>query len=249
MQPVAAVAHAQVGAELTQPGRVQGLAAGQANRLLVQALAQREHTPAVLGVALVEALVAQPHAGIGGPVDVIDARLQRRDAAGEEHLGQALGRRREVAQRAEAAEALAEDARALAAELAADALGVGDDRVGAEVGQVVGLLGRGALQLRADRARAPGAALIEQKHAEVGQGPLEPRRRRVRPRGPRGLRARAALEEEEQRALLPLWSRQLAGEDAQPLAARVGVIERQRVLALGHDQAGNLAADAHRRRG
>jgi hypothetical protein len=77
---------------------------------------------------------------VGGAVDVVDPRPERRQAARDERLAQALGGEREVRGHAQAAEALAEHAPTVHAQRVAQRLGVADDRVGAEVRQPIDLL-------------------------------------------------------------------------------------------------------------
>ncbi len=88
---------------------------------------------AVLRKARVVAPVALGHALPRGAVDVVDRPGDRRRAAGDQRLAQRVGRDREIRERAEAAEALPEDAPALDPERLAQQLGVAHDRVGPEV--------------------------------------------------------------------------------------------------------------------
>ena len=79
--------------------------------------------------------------------------VQARQPAGDQRFADAVRRERQVRDRAEPAEALAQHApRLVPAQFAPDQLGVEHDAVGAEVGQVVGL------GLRA-RGREPGQGL------------------------------------------------------------------------------------------
>jgi hypothetical protein len=201
---------------------------------------------AVVRVALVIAPVALQNPLVGRAIDVVDVPSDRRQPAGDERLAQPLGRDREVGHDAEAAEALAEDAPALHAELGADGLGVADDRVGAEVLQVVGLLGGGEAGQRADRRGATGAALVEHQDAEVLQRALEPARRARVPRRPGRLGAGAALEEDEERPLRAAGVGDLAREDGDRLAARPVVVERERELVLRqHEPVGGVRDARH----
>ena len=158
-----------------------------------------------------------------------------------------FGRDRQVGHRGEAAEALAEHAPPLDAQLLADVLGVADDRVGAEVRQV-GRLGlrRVARDFRADRCRPPGSALVEQQHPVVLDGPFHPARRRTR--GPRRLEARTTLEEEEVRAVGPIRSCDFAGEDGDLRSVRLRVIEWDGMLPLGEDRPRHAVGRGARRR-
>ena len=125
---------------------------GRRTSSALEAVAQRAHPLAVVRVALVVAPAALERARVGRAVDVVDARPDRRQAAGDEGLAQPLGRDRQVGHDAQPAEALAEHAPALDAQLPADVLGVAHDRVGAEVREVLGLLGARQPGQRADRA-------------------------------------------------------------------------------------------------
>jgi hypothetical protein len=109
-------------------------------------------------------------------VDVVCRPAYRRYAARDQRLAQSLGRERQIGHRAEAAEALAEDAPPVDAKLASDPLGVAHDGVGTEMLQVVRLLSRAHAGQDADRAGAARTALVEQQHAEVAQRAIEPRR-------------------------------------------------------------------------
>ena len=103
-------------------------------------------------------------------------------------------------------------------ELAADPLGVADDRVGAEVLQVLGLLLRRHARQRADRRRAAGAALVEHEDAELAAAPGRARTgRRVARRAGR-LEARPALEEHEERPVAAVGVGHLAREHGDTLA-------------------------------
>ena len=128
----------------------------------------------VVGVALEVVAVPLDHPGVRRRVDVVDRAADRRQPAGDERLPQALRRDRQVGHGAEAAEALAEDAPALDPELLPDELRIADDRVGAEVGQVLGLCLRRVTRNVADRRRSAGAALVEQQQPVVLQRPLDP---------------------------------------------------------------------------
>ncbi|CPU64673.1 Uncharacterised protein [Mycobacteroides abscessus] len=131
-------------------------------------------------------------------------------------------------------------------------LGVGDDRVRPEAGEVLGL-GRSRAargERRPAHRRGPaGAALVEQHHPVRRESGADPA---VRPRGPGPLAARAALEEHEQRQVVVTPDRvdELAHEQRE--AARVRVVvphERHLELAVDDVDAGQgvrgLAGDAH----
>src|SRR5262245_50123819 len=170
-------------------------------------------------------------------VDLVRWLADRRQPAGQERLAQPIGGDGQVRHGAEAAEALAEDAPAVDAELLPDQLGVPDDAVSAEVGHVRGLrVGRVARDV-ADGRRAAGPALVDQQHAVVGDRPLLParggRRRSCR------LAAGTALLEDQVRPVPAIWRGDLAAEDRDPLAIGASVVERDDVLALDEDRAGD----------
>jgi hypothetical protein len=121
---------------------------------------------------------------------------------------------------------LAEHAPALDPELAPDRLGVADDRVGAEVRQVLGLLLRRHPGELADRGRPARAALVEQQHPELLQGAFEPGRGH-RSQRPRRLVPGAALEEDEPWQVVPLAVDRddLAREHGQLACARIAVVD------------------------
>src|SRR3954453_6133990 len=106
----------------------------------------------------------------------------------DERLAPALGRRREVRGDAQPAEALPEHAPRPEVHLAPDPLGVADDRVGAVVDEALRALGP------RDRARAPGAALVEHQDPVVLQRAVQPAERARVARRARALVAGAALE-------------------------------------------------------
>ncbi len=160
---------------------------------------------------------------------------------------QAFGRLREVVDDAEAAEALAEHAPLLDPELHADRLCVADDRVGPEVGQVLGLVLRGHVRKRADRSRAAGAALVEEQKPVVLERALPPGFVDQLQES-RRLEARPALKVDEPRPVVVLVGRSddLAGEDGDRRPARLRVVERQFELVLGEDEVRRaVAGDSH----
>ncbi len=174
--------------------------------------------------------------------------LERREPAGQERSSEALGRVREVVDDAEAAEALSENAPRRGSELVADQFGVADDRVGAEVRQVLGLFLRAHPVQVSDRRRAARATLVEEQHAVLLERPGKPglvdelkRARRLAPR--------AALEEDEPRQLVVLvvGRDDFAGEDGQLPAFRARVVERDVELVLAENEVGRtVGGDAHR---
>lgn len=118
----------------------QAVAAGQPHLSLCQPLPQVPQARPVVGIALVIAPVALQHAPVGGAVDIVDRSTQRRQAAGDEGLPQAVGGQREIGGHAEPAEALAENAPPLHPQLASDQLSVPHYRVCPEVGEMLSLL-------------------------------------------------------------------------------------------------------------
>ena len=245
VQALRAGAHPQVDPELAHARARQPIAAGQPHVAGVDPQAQLAHPLAVGRIALVVAAIALEHALVGGPVDVIDRAAERGQATGQERLAQTLRGDREVRGDAEPAKALAEHAPAIDAELRPDPLGVAHDGVGAEVRQVVRLLLRRAPGQLPDRGGAAGAALVEHEHAELLQGAVEPRRRGRPPRRPRRLRARPALEVDEERPVAPVGVGHLARKHGDPLAARRGMVEGHRELVLGQHEAGGADVDGH----
>ncbi|CAM5701468.1 hypothetical protein SVIOM342S_02716 [Streptomyces violaceorubidus] len=160
---------------------------------------------------------------------------------------QSLGGQRQVGDGAEAAEALAEDGPGCAAgDLGADGLAVADDGVGAEVGEVVGLLGGAAAQrerLAVGRGGGTGAALVQEQDPVLLQGAAEPggtADETVRPE------AGSALEVDQPgQVLVGLVARDgLAGVQLDRLPGGVGVVEGHGETAVGEDDAWLAVADA-----
>src|SRR5690606_12968124 len=124
-------------------------------------------------VAREELTVLLLDARIGCAVDVVGMAREGRDAARDERGMQCVRGCGQVAQDAEPAEALAQDAPALVAyELAPDEFSVRHDGVRAEQSQVRGLLGRTPALgegLVTHRARQTRAALVEEQHPMVLQ--------------------------------------------------------------------------------
>jgi hypothetical protein len=117
-------------------------------------------------------------------------------------------------------------------------LGVRDDRVRPEAGEVRRLLGGPAESGEGPpvrRRRTAGAALVEQHDAVVVQRtPHEP----ALGRGPYGLPAGAALQEQQPRQVgIGLGRRHdLAGEDLDPRPVRTVMVERDLDHVVGVDQ-------------
>src|SRR4051794_16682367 len=269
VEELGADAHAEAVPELAQTAGGEPIAGGQLDRLGLEAVDECADALPVLRVALV---VAGGAGGHGGPRDAREAgprpaerggaprgegpapglragrggRRHPQAAAGDERLAQAFGRDREVRRHAQAAEALAEDAPPLDTERAAQQLGVADDGVGAEVREVLGLLGGRAARERrwADGRRAPGAALVEHEDAELAERAVEPAGAARVARRPRRLRAGPALEEDEEGPVAAVGVGHLAREDGDLRAVGGGVVERYLELVLDEDE----PAGADRRR-
>ena len=191
-------------------------------------------------------MVALEHPLVGVRVDVVDARPERRQPSGDERLSQPLWSERQVRRDAHSTEALAEHGPAVDAELAADPLGVADDRVGSEVRQVVGLLLRGEAGKRPYRRRAAGAALVEHEHAKLGQRPVQPPGRARLARRSRSLESRSALQVDEKRPVPAVGIGELAREHRDPLSGLVSVVERDLERMLDRHQAGQPHLVGHR---
>ena len=243
MERLRAVAHPQAVAERAQASAGEPITRGEAHVLGFEPLPDLTHALAILGKGLVVASAALAHPRVGGAVDVVDRSTDRRQAARDERLAEAFGRDRQVRQDAEAAEALAEDAPPVDVERGAEELGVADDRVGAEVREVVGLLRRSHPVERADRGRAACPALVEQEHAELG----ERTRQEARDTGcrARSFMARAALEEHEERPVEPVGCRHLTRKHRDPLAVGTCMVERHRELVLGGNEPRNPVGRRH----
>ena len=239
MDLLGARAHAEQLPELAKASRRQAVAVGEPDLAGLQARAQLPHAGAIARVALVVAAVAIEGAAVGRGIDLVDGPRDRRESAGEEGLAQAVGRDREVAHHAETAEALAEHAPAVDAQLLADQLGVADDRVGAEIREVIRLPGGVQVGEAPDRGRAPRSTLVEQQHPELGQRPSEPSRRRGVSRRAGRLEAGPTLKEHEIGPLETVGVGDLARKHADPLAVGTRVVERHRELPLGDHEPGD----------
>ena len=173
--------------------------------------------------------------------------VERWEAACDERLGEALRRLGQVVDDAETAEALAEDAPLLDPKLVADRLRVANDRVGPEVGQIVGLLLSRQVRKRADRSRSAGAALVEQEQPVVLERVLPPGVFDQLEQAGR-FTAGTALEEDEPGQLVALMpgSDDLAGEHRDLPAVESGVVERELELVLGEDEVRRaVSRDSH----
>ena len=137
-----AVTHTQHLAQLAEAPRGQAVAAWKAHVFRLQLVVQLANTVAVVRVAVVVLAVAVQHDLVCPRVYLIGRSPYGRQTAGDERLAQSFWRDRQIAGRAEAPEALAEDAPSVDLQLAADPLRVADDRVGSEMREVLGLLPR-----------------------------------------------------------------------------------------------------------
>ena len=232
-----AVAHPEHRPELAHAAGREAVAVGQPEVELVQV----QHPLAVLRVALEVALVALERAPVGRRVDVVDVAPHGRQAAGDERLGQSLGRQRQVRRRAEAAEALPEHAPALDAERAADRARrrARSSRRGSGAGSRPARRASSPVS-SADRRRATGAALVEHQHAVVLERASEPSRAAGGARRARRLVAGAALEEHQVRAVGAVHRGHLACEHRDGGAVGLVVVERDGELVLGEAHAREL---------
>ena len=167
-----AVAHAQLVAVRAQAARGQRVAVGKPDVVAVEVHHQRPHALTVLRETLVVAAVALDRPLEGRAVDVVDRHADPRHAAGHERLAQPVGREGEIREHAQPAEALPEHAPRRRVQRRAQQLGVAHDRVGAEVRQVLGTLGR-----RARASSAPSrAGRAAARGSPAARGPATPGR-------------------------------------------------------------------------
>lgn len=181
------------------------------------------------------------HPGIGGGVDLIGMAPDRRQPAGDVDLAQPFRVPRQVVQRAEAAERLAQQAPAPRPEVLPERLGVGHDRVGAEVTEVL-RVGRWVGRRAAVRRGEPSATLVEQHHPVVLQRSLQPGRVRRRHTRSWRLLTRATLQVDEERAVRAAVRRDDTCEDLDGPAIRIGVVERDVDDVVGQVQPVELPA-------
>jgi hypothetical protein len=172
VQPVAALTAAEEDAERLEGLGGQPVAVGQDDVVGEEVVGDAAGALDVLRVAGVVRGDLALDARVGGPVDVVGVRVEGGQPAGDDGGGQPLGGGGQIVDRAEAAEALAEDGPGGAAgDLPADQLAVADDRVGAEVREVVGLFGGAAAQ----RERLPvGGRGVARCRAGPAAGPGTP---------------------------------------------------------------------------
>ncbi|BAS17949.1 hypothetical protein AHiyo8_62520 [Arthrobacter sp. Hiyo8] len=110
-------------------------------------------------------------------VDAFGRTFQRRQTSRDEHFAQTFRREGQVGQRAETAEALAQDGPGFRTEGLADEFGVGHDRIRPEMREVVCLCGGIAPERQGISVRRRGqarAALIQHQDAETPRGSLHP---------------------------------------------------------------------------
>ena len=136
MQELEAGAVAEPHPELAEAARRESVAGREAHVLVLQSAEDLADPRSVVRIALEVAPVRHDQPLVRRAVDVVDRPADRRQAAGDEGLAEALGRDRQVRHRGEATEALAEHAPAVHAELLTDVLGVAHDRIRPEVRQV-----------------------------------------------------------------------------------------------------------------
>ena len=209
----------------------------QQQLVIVDLALQVAQPRAVARVALEISAVALERPPVGVRVVLVDGIAKWREAAGEKRLSQAVRGQRQIRGHAEPAEALPEHAPALHAELPPDPLGVADDRISSEMREVVRLLLRAHPGEGSDRRRAARSALIEHQHAELPQGPVEPRPDRWGCACGRGASDPGpALEVDEKRPIPTLGVGDLAGEHRDPRTASIVVIEWDLERVLDRDQ-------------
>src|SRR4051794_26457222 len=180
-------------AELTRASGSETVAILQSDVLVLEPPKDVVRSCPVLRIALEILAVLLRGPLIRRPVHVVDRAAYRGQAASDHRLAQGMRRDRQVRHRAEAAKALAQDAPALDSQLLSNQLGVAHDRIGAEIGEIVGLLlGCRLRQVRVDRSRSASPALIHHQQPEILQNALVPASRRTA-RPPR-LHTRATLE-------------------------------------------------------
>jgi hypothetical protein len=241
VQPVAALAAAEEDAEGLEGLDGEAVAVRQGHLVVEEMVGDTAGALGVLRVAGVVRGDLALDARVGGAVDVVGVGVEGREATGDHRGAEAFGGGGEVVHRAEAAEALAEDGPGGAAgEPGADRLAVADDRVGAEVREVAGLLGRAAAQregLAVGGCGVAGAALVQEQDTELLEGTAQPG-------GPadEAVRAEAgsALEVDQPRQVLLrlLPGDHLTGVELDRLPRGVVVVERHGEAAVGEDDAG-----------
>ena len=145
--------------------------------MVVQVVGQPVGQGLGMGEAGEEGAVLVRHPLVGGAVDLIRTAPDGCHPAGEVDLVQAPREQREVGEAAKATETLAEQAPgAPRAQHLANVLGVAHYAVGAKMAEVVRLLiwGHPRQGVSTDGGGVAGAALIEQQHPKLLQGPLDP---------------------------------------------------------------------------
>ena len=251
VEGVHAAARPQGGAQRPQPLRPDDVARGGGQRPGRRQLDQGREARAVAGVAGVELLAARPHGLEGQGVDLVDRVADGGQAAGEQDSLQALGVRRQVAGGAEAAEGLPQHAPALDPQPPAQVLAVLDDLVGPHVAEQPGRAGGVSPGVRpVDGRGGAGAALVDEDEPVLLQDRADPAQSRVG-RGPGGLAAGPALEEEQRRPggrvdgrRAALGQGDLAGVDVQgpgavgPAVAVAGAVEGDGQVVVAGEETG-----------
>src|SRR5450759_4770889 len=184
-------------------------------------------------IPLVVVTVSIQHAAVGRRVHLVRVAADGRETARYQGFAQSLRRDREICGDAEAAEALAEDAPSVDAELAPYPFGVPHDRVGSEVFEVIHLLSWSKSGQRSDRCRTSGATLVQHQNAEVSQSAVEPARVGWIARRAGRFIAGTTLEEDEERAIPSFGIAHLTCEDGDARAVKIRVIEGNGELVLG----------------
>jgi len=218
----------------------QTLAVGQAYLMAVQVVGQPVGDGLGVGEAGEEGAVLVGHPLVGGAVDLVGTAADGGHPAGEVDLVQTVREQGEVGEAAKAAEALAEQAPgAPRAQHFANVLGVAHYAVGAKLAEVLRLLWGSELgqRLGADGAGVAGAALIEQQHPKLLQGPLDPAAVGGRPRG---TKAGPTLQEQQpgQIVVQPVLATEGAAEQGE------GLLVIRSLVVEGHGEEAGLAMDA-----
>ncbi len=211
---------------------------------------QAAEAVAVAGEAGPVPLGAGDHALPRRGVDLVHVRADGGETAREQGLLDAARGGGEVAQGGEPAEGLPQQRPARKVQRLAQQLGVRDDRVGAEEGEIAGLLGGARLAqgagardralgqrgVGADGGGAAGAALVEHEHAVLAQGARQPGRGGG-VQWSRSLGAGPALEVDEDGEVLAAGPGDEAGEELDRGPGGVGMVQRDGEGEVGEREA------------